>query len=110
MVENTTQPGFARTEVGNAIFDLPAKYEPLQMVGAGTYGQVISANNKETGAKVAIKKLSHIEDVVSEDQWSNISSLQIDAKRVLREIIIMKNLVHENILGLQDVVYVPRDG
>lgn len=35
------------------------------MVGAGTYGQVISATNKETGAKVAIKKLSHCEDVVS---------------------------------------------
>ena len=65
MVENTTQPGFARTEVGNAIFDLPVKYEPIQMVGAGTYGQVISAKNKETDAKVAIKKLSHIEDVVS---------------------------------------------
>lgn len=37
------------------------------------------------------------------------ASDQIDAKRVLREIIIMKNLVHENILGLLDVVYVPRE-
>ena len=37
-------------------------------------------------------------------------TLQIDAKRVLREIIIMKNCAHENILGLQDVIYVPRPG
>lgn len=43
---------------------------------------------------MAIKKLSKIEDAV-------------DAKRVLREILIMKHLEHENVLGLIDVVYVP---
>ena len=78
---------------------------------------------------MAIKKLSHCEDVVSKNLSYNLirytfgqivlvfsyinsdfTSMQIDAKRVLREIIIMKNLVHENILNLQDVVYVPRDG
>ena len=32
---------------------------------------------------------------------------QIGAKRVLGEIIIMKNLEHENVLGLLDVVYNP---
>jgi mitogen-activated protein kinase 1/3 len=41
---------------------------------------------------VAIKKLGKIDDM-------------IDAKRVLREIKIMKNLQHENILGLKDVIY-----
>ena len=40
----------------------------------------------------------------------NLDFGQIDAKRVLREIIIMKNLLHENILGLLDVVYIPKDG
>ena len=35
---------------------------------------------------------------------------QVDAKRVLREIMIMKNCRHENILGLLDVIYVPRKG
>lgn len=34
----------------------------------------------------------------------------MDAKRVLREIMIMKHIVHENVLTLQDVVYVPRKG
>ena len=37
MVENSLA-GFARTEVGNASFELPLKYEPIAMVGAGTYG------------------------------------------------------------------------
>ena len=46
---------------------------------------------------MAIKKLAKIDDV-------------IDGKRVLREIMIMKNLAHENILGLIDVVYVPKEG
>lgn len=64
------------------------------MIGRGTFGAVVSATNSTTGVNVAIKKLAKIEDV-------------IDAKRVLREIIIMKNLEHENILGLLDVVYVP---
>ena len=46
---------------------------------------------------VAIKKLGKIDDM-------------IDAKRVLREIKIMKNLQHENILGLKDVFYLPKEG
>lgn len=67
------------------------------MIGKGTYGAVVSANDHKNKEKVAIKKLTKIEDM-------------IDAKRVLREILIMKNFVHENILGLRDVIYVPIEG
>ncbi len=42
--------------------------------------------------KVAIKKLNKIDDIV-------------DAKRVLREIRILKNMKHENILQLKDIIY-----
>ena len=77
-------------------YDLPEKYEIIKIIGKGTYGTVVSAINKETNSNVAIKKLSKIEDI-------------IDAKRVLREIKIMKNLTHENILGLLDVVYIPHE-
>jgi serine/threonine protein kinase len=46
---------------------------------------VISALNKETGEKVAIKKISRaFEDPV-------------DAKRILREIKLMKKFSHENV-------------
>ena len=45
------------------------------MVGAGTYGQVISAFNKVTQNKVAIKKLSHIEDVVSASKLCHMLSI-----------------------------------
>jgi mitogen-activated protein kinase 1/3 len=43
------------------------------------------AKDKKSGKNVAIKKLHKIEDVV-------------DAKRVLREMRILRHLVHENIL------------
>jgi len=78
-------------------FELPEKYEPIKLIGKGTYGAVISAISKERNEKVAIKKLAKIED-------------SIDAKRVLREIMIMKHLKHENILGLLDCVFVPVEG
>jgi serine/threonine protein kinase len=88
--------GIQKFEIFGYTFELPEKYEPIKMIGKGTYGAVVSATNKENNKGVAIKKLSKIEDI-------------IDAKRVLREIIIMKNLTHENILGLLDVVYIPND-
>ena len=93
-------------------FDLPERYEPIKLIGKGTYGAVVSAIDNINKEKVAIKKLSKIEDLVSHLVWLNIfnSVQQIDAKRVLREIKIMKNLQHENILGLKDVVYVAKEG
>lgn len=86
-------------------FSLPARYKCLKHVGMllvhncgkgkGTYGTVISAQDLEQNKKVAIKKLRRVNDVV-------------DAKRILREIRILKALKHENILGLSDVFYVPQ--
>jgi serine/threonine protein kinase len=87
-------------DLNGIFFELTERYQPIKMVGRGTYGAVISASDMKTNAKVAIKKLAKIEDAVS-------ISTQVDAKRVLREILIMKSLDHENILGLIDVLYVP---
>ena len=50
------------------------------------------ATDKKTKNKVAIKKLHKIEDI-------------IDAKRVLREIRIMRCLKHENILSMLNILY-----
>ena len=47
------------------MFELPLKYETIKLIGKGTYGSVISARNRETGEQIAIKKLSHVEDLVS---------------------------------------------
>ena len=58
-------PGYNCTDFHGIHFELPAKYETIKLIGKGTYGSVISASNKETGEQVAIKKLSHVEDLVS---------------------------------------------
>ena len=57
----------------------------IRPIGHGAYGVVISALNKDSGEKVAIKKISRaFEDPV-------------DAKRILREIKLMKKFSHENV-------------
>lgn len=68
------------------------RYEVKKIIGQGAYGQVALAIDKKANGKVAIKKLHKIEDIV-------------DAKRVLREIRILRNLKHDNILELLHVIY-----
>ena len=58
-------PGYTCTDFHGIHFELPARYETIKLIGKGTYGSVISARNRETGEQVAIKKLSHVEDLVS---------------------------------------------
>jgi mitogen-activated protein kinase 1/3 len=53
-------------------------YEVIKLLGQGSYGAVASALHKPTGAKVAIKQMKG----VFEDE--------IDCKRILREIAILK--------------------
>ncbi len=67
-----------KLEINGINFDLPERYEPIKLIGKGTYGAVISAvdnasKEKEKGKAissilgiiVAIKKLGKIDDMVS---------------------------------------------
>lgn len=60
----SNRPGFSCTDFKGIMFELPVKYETIKLIGKGTYGSVISARNRETGEQIAIKKLSHVEDLV----------------------------------------------
>ena len=54
------------------------KYEPIKVLGAGSYGKVIEALDKSTKKKVAIKKVNELfVDLV-------------DTKRILREITLLR--------------------
>ena len=67
------------------------RYEYIKQIGLGAYGVVCSAFDKKTNMKVAIKKVPNaFEDL-------------IDAKRILREIKLLKYFDHENIISLLDV-------
>jgi serine/threonine protein kinase len=72
--------------------DKLSKYEFLGKCGEGAYGVVEKAKHKETGELVALKKIK----LESEDE--GIPSTAI------REIALLKELQHPNIVCLKDIV------
>jgi mitogen-activated protein kinase 1/3 len=75
-----------------ADWDLGDDYEPIKLLGRGSYGQVASAIHKPTGIKVAIKKM----DGVFEDE--------IDCKRILREVDLLRKLEHPYVIEIFDML------
>lgn len=77
--------------VSGTSFTVDERFELIKQIGLGAYGVVISCLDKKTNSKVAIKKVANaFEDL-------------IDAKRILREIKLLKFFDHENIISLIDV-------
>jgi mitogen-activated protein kinase 1/3 len=82
---NSLPKSFQDWEVGS-------NYEIVKQVGSGSYGYVVQAIQKSTGKKVAIKRLNKIfEDV-------------IDCKRILREVVLLRNLVHPNLVHIIEIL------
>lgn len=78
------------------VFDIPAFYAIDKVRGKGAYGCVVSAVDERNGANVAIKKVG--------DAFMELE----DAKRILREIRLMRNLrYHPNVLRLTDLLKPP---
>lgn len=71
------------------------KFEYIKQIGHGAYGVVCSAYDHEAKIKIAIKKVPKaFEDL-------------IDAKRIVREIKLLKFFDHENIIKILDVAKPP---
>ena len=82
--------------VGYNKFFLDQRYTNLRPIGDGSYGFVVSAVDKITGQKVAIKKIK--------DTFMDV----VDAKRILRELKLLRHLnSHENIISIVDIMSVP---
>lgn len=79
-----------------ADWELGEDYEPIKLLGRGSYGAVCSALHRPTGNKVAIKKM----DGVFEDE--------IDCKRILREIDLLRKLKHPYVIEILDM-FEPKD-
>lgn len=82
---NTTNNKFNDWEVG-------IRYHINRLIGKGSYGQVSEAIDNFNNKKVAIKRML------------NIFSEPTDAKRAYREIHILRQLKHNNIIDLKDVL------
>ena len=81
--------------VSGTRFDVDEHYKLIKPIGHGAYGVVVSANNTKTKEKVAIKKIPRaFEDL-------------IDAKRILREIKLLRHFKHENVVSLKDLLPPP---
>lgn len=55
-----------KQEISGINFELTQRYEPIKLIGKGTYGAVISATDNLNKEKVAIKKLGKIDDMVND--------------------------------------------
>ena len=78
--------------LSHGVFEVESKYIMKEMIGQGAYGVVCSAFDLKAQKLVAIKKIENVFDHRSL------------AKRTLRELKIVRALVHENILGIERVV------
>ncbi|KAF0710143.1 Aste57867_5594 [Aphanomyces stellatus] len=73
-------------------FNVPPKYQPIHVLGEGSYGVVCSATDTDEKQTVAIKKITPM----AGDEW--------DAKHTLREIRLMRYFdEHPNIASLQNL-------
>lgn len=79
-------------KAGNHNFTVDSRYSFIRVIGSGAYGVVISALDTKTNTKVAIKMVP------------KAFNDEIDAKRILREIKLLKHFQHENIIGIRDMM------
>ena len=77
---------------GKQTFTVDRRYSMVRVVGSGAYGVVISASDSKTSKNIAIKMVP------------KAFNDEIDAKRILREIKLLKHFRHENIVGITDIM------
>ena len=77
--------------VSGSKFVVDERYEYIKQIGVGAYGVVCSCFDKRLNKEVAVKKVGNaFEDL-------------IDAKRIVREIKLLKYFDHDNIIKLLDI-------
>lgn len=91
MENRAIKADFYCVELNKTEWEVPKKYQNLNPVGSGAYGQVCSAVDTTRNIKLAVKKLARPFQTA------------IHAKRAYREIRLLKHMNHENVIGLVDV-------
>lgn len=79
-------------KAGTHMFTVDTKYSLIRTIGSGAYGVVISAHDSQIKRDVAVKMVP------------KAFNDEIDAKRILREIKLMKHMQHDNIVGILDMM------
>jgi mitogen-activated protein kinase 1/3 len=79
--------------LNNETFELDARYEPVKLLGEGTYGVVCLAWDTKLSTHVAIKKCR----LPRRNYYAY-------SQRLLREICIVRSIDHPNLLGLKNLM------
>lgn len=85
------QPGFKVVNLPNSVWKVPEYYSNLSYLGSGAFGQVCSAHDDRRDLTVAIKKIK--EPFLTTDH----------AKRVYREVKLLRHMNHDNVIQLIDL-------
>mmetsp|Transcript_18652 Transcript_18652/g.70563 ORF Transcript_18652/g.70563 Transcript_18652/m.70563 type:complete len:489 (-) Transcript_18652:2159-3625(-) len=91
------RPNYYRAPTSNTMFEIDRRYEVEKPIGHGAYGVVVKAKDHgtEPAATVAIKKITNfVQDLV-------------DAKRIVREVRLLRHFRHENIISITDILPPP---
>ena len=99
-----TPSGYYKTRVGQHDFCLPRKYQVGRndMAGHGAFGAVVKARVVEAdGADAADADVVAIKKIVN--VWGNVE----DGKRIVREVRLLQNLHHPNIVNVLDALPPP---
>ncbi|KAL4118815.1 hypothetical protein PRIC2_011136 [Phytophthora ramorum] len=81
--------------VASTKFRVYRRYQLIRAIGHGAYGVVIAASDQVTGNSVAIKNVPRTFDDL------------VDAKRIVREIRLMRHLHHPHVVSVLDVMRPP---
>lgn len=93
---NAVGQEYATFKVSGSKFEVPLQYTVLEPVGRGAYGVVCSAQNNISGDYCAIKKIENVFEDIS------------FSKRTLRELRILRQLKHENIIDIMEI-FIPQE-
>eukprot|EP00752_Nemacystus_decipiens_P009610 g8587.t1 len=94
-LRSNTKLWWAETKQGQFCFELDDHYEMNKTIGSGGYGVVVSALDKKKDTKVAVKKVvSAFDDMLV-------------AKRMIREIRLLRQFDHDNIIRIVDMLPPP---
>jgi serine/threonine protein kinase len=89
---NISNNGLVSFLVCGTRFDVESQYRLIKPIGHGAYGVVCSAENTKNKQKVAIKKITKA--------FSN----PIETKRTLREVSLLRQFKHANIIEIVDIM------
>jgi mitogen-activated protein kinase 1/3 len=73
-------------------WEVPEEYTLIKILGHGSYGEVAEATHTPTSKRVAIKRIH------------NVFNLELDTKRIVREMYILRQLRNEHIVRLLDIL------